>query len=114
MRDIASTIRETRFSSVRLTQGYDMDEVDGFLDMLAATADAGQDLTPMIDTARFTTTSLRAGYDISDVDGFLASLVRQDPEAPEAEAASAPVPRAADDGVVQQVPGLFARLFGRH
>lgn len=118
MDDVCSIILGARFTTVRLRAGYDQDAVDTFLDTLAAAAAEEQDLAPLIQDARFPTTSLREGYDIAEVDAFLSSLVRPVAATPgaaarEPDVSVAPVPRSADDGVVQEVPGLFRRLFGR-
>jgi len=69
-------IHTVQFKTVRLTPGYDEDEVDSFLDRAAlALADPPEGPQRMravdIRNTRFTTTRLREGYDMDEVDSFL-------------------------------------------
>jgi DivIVA domain-containing protein len=72
----AQEVRDIRFATVRLTEGYDEDEVDAFLDRvllaLVEPADGPQRLTAEeVHEVLFTTTRLREGYDMAQVDEFL-------------------------------------------
>ena len=104
-------ITNVRFTPVRLREGYDMGEVDQFLDELAAASDRGEPLRPMVDRARFTPVRLREGYDMGDVDAFLEQMASAPAGAPTA-APDAPV-SATPAGVIQEQRGLLSRLFGR-
>jgi DivIVA domain-containing protein len=69
-------IHTVQFKTVRLTPGYDEDEVDSFLDRAAlALADPPEGPQRMravdIRNTRFTTTRLREGYDMDEVDSLL-------------------------------------------
>lgn len=133
MSDLAATIRAVRFTPVRLRQGYAQGDVDGFLDQLAAAAEAGRALKPLVDAARFTTTSMKEGYDMGEVDDFLdravagsaadgAGTTTAPPTttAPTAPATSVAGTAGVDgtDGepqptAVQEQRGLLSRLFKR-
>jgi DivIVA domain-containing protein len=72
----ARDIHNVQFKTVRLTPGYDEDEVDSFLDRVAlALADPAEGPQRMqaadIRNTLFTTTRLREGYDMDEVDSFL-------------------------------------------
>lgn len=78
---LADDIDAIRFSPVRLTQGYDMDEVDRFLEEVRG-AVSGPDaaaraleLLPRVRSVRFTPVRVSEGYDMDDVDGFLDTVV---------------------------------------
>jgi len=64
----------TRFSTTRLRPGYDMEQVDAFLDAVRDTL-LGVRQPPLtadeIRDKRFATTRLRPGYDEQEVDAFL-------------------------------------------
>lgn len=69
-------VRDVRFKTVRLTEGYDEDEVDAFLDRvllaLVEPADGPQRLSAdEVRNSLFSTTRLREGYDMVEVDSFL-------------------------------------------
>jgi DivIVA domain-containing protein len=69
-------VRDIRFKTVRLTEGYDEDEVDAFLDRvlvaLVEPVEGPQRLSPDdVRNSLFATTRLREGYDMEDVDAFL-------------------------------------------
>lgn len=69
-------VRGIRFKTVRLTEGYDEDEVDAFLDRvvlaLLEPVEGPQRLSADdVRNSLFTTTRLREGYDMEDVDAFL-------------------------------------------
>ncbi len=58
----------------RVRRGYDVAEVDDFLDALAAAIGSGGEV-PRIEDVRFSPT--RGGYDERQVDDFLADLAQQ-------------------------------------
>ena len=66
-----------RFSTTRLRPGYDMEEVDGFLDAVGDTF-LGVRQPPLtaeeIRAKQFATTRLRPGYDEEEVDAFLEDV----------------------------------------
>ncbi|GEM_PF-6433993 len=78
---LADDIDAIRFSPVRLTQGYDMDEVDGFLAKVrdaASGPDAGDRagaMLPRVRSVRFTPVRVTEGYDMDEVDRFLDTVV---------------------------------------
>ena len=82
-----------------------MGEVDYLLDRLEAAVSKGQPLTPIIEATTLSEVRLREGYEIAEVDAFLATLRDRDAD---------PAPAlAAEQSVVTEQRGLFARLFGR-
>ena len=93
------------FSTVRMREGYDIGEVDEFLDQARAALAADPPLmTPLgVETRRFHPVRLRTGHDMGEVDAYLDRLAealrsRQDPEAAGRETPrrpQAPVPWAA-------------------
>ncbi len=89
------TIDAARFTTVRLREGYDMQEVDEFLDIAKRnlqlryeaqdrlhaggsfrSLDVGL-LSKHIENVEFTTVRLREGYDMQEVDEFLDALDEQ-------------------------------------
>jgi DivIVA domain-containing protein len=69
-------VRNVLFKTVRLSDGYDEDEVDAFLDKVIAAmrepmALDRRMLPDEVRRSEFTTTRLREGYDIDEVDTFL-------------------------------------------
>jgi DivIVA domain-containing protein len=71
---LAEWAEATKFSTVRLLRGYDIDQVDAFLDAIrdAFLGIREPSLTPdEIRNMRFSTTRLRPGYDEEEVDAFL-------------------------------------------
>ncbi len=70
-------IEHSRFSTTRLSPGYDEEEVDDFLDkVIAVLSQGGQPDQGELRAARFTTTRLRPGYVVQDVDCFLQEIAR--------------------------------------
>lgn len=90
-------VGRVRFNPVRLHEGYDMAEVDQFLDTVVEAAEHDEPIGPLIDRARFTHVRVREGYDISEVDAFLQQL-KGAPVAPD------------HPDLVQEHPGLIERL----
>ncbi|GAA1695488.1 hypothetical protein GCM10009745_46590 [Kribbella yunnanensis] len=70
----------SNFTRVRWREGYDIDEVDAFLERLAATVEGRYVDTPVtaadIRNISFTPTRLREGYAIDEVDTFLDQAER--------------------------------------
>ena len=134
--DLVREIDRIVFTPVRLREGYDMGEVDRFLDALQAEVAAGRPIRHRVDGARFTPVRLREGYDMGAVDHFLAWLVATMEErlgdervptddagaAPQAApphmspppAAAAPTVAAQTSSVIEEHPGLWARVFRRN
>ena len=60
---------------VRFKEGYDMGEVDAFLDRLFATVEGRPDGRPVtvdeVKAVLFTPVRMREGYEVEDVDEFL-------------------------------------------
>ncbi|WP_274380462.1 DivIVA domain-containing protein [Nocardioides cavernaquae] len=78
-------VDNVRFTPVRLRTGYDMGDVDAYLDQVkahlealdAAVAGTGRAPGPL-KRAAFAPVRLREGYDIGEVDGFLAQVDAED------------------------------------
>lgn len=75
----ADEVHEVRFTTVRLSEGYDENEVDAFLDQVAlalSVREAGTQRMTVEDVrnAQFATTRLREGYDMDEVDNFLDQI----------------------------------------
>jgi len=119
MSALGDAIRAARFSPVRLRDGYDMREVDDFLDRLSDAADLGQPLTPLMAEARFSVVRLREAYDIGAVDDFLEGIGRPaDAAAPADRPPDRSTPRVVEPelprpSVIEERRGPFSRLFGR-
>jgi DivIVA domain-containing protein len=64
-----------RFTPVRLREGYDVEEVDVFVDRVMATVNGQPVERPVtareIRNAQFSPVRLREGYDVFEVDQFL-------------------------------------------
>ncbi|KFI91666.1 hypothetical protein BISA_0953 [Bifidobacterium saguini DSM 23967] len=68
-------IETKTFQTVRFKEGYDVDEVDVFLDQVVARAKAGNPMTPAeIAAQTFQTVRFKEGYDTGEVDEFLTEL----------------------------------------
>ncbi|MGH3346390.1 MAG: DivIVA domain-containing protein [Nocardioides sp.] len=112
--DLIGLIENVRFTPVRAMEGYDMGEVDQFLDKLVGALTAGGPVVAMIDGVDFTTTRWREGYDVGDVDRLLQRVREESgggpvvPPSPTAEDSRSPRP-----DVVSEQSGLLSRLFGR-
>lgn len=63
------------FTRVRWREGYDIDEVNAFVERLAATVEGRYVAAPVtaadIRNASFTPVRFREGYDVAEVDLFL-------------------------------------------
>jgi DivIVA domain-containing protein len=70
-------IKTVRFSTTRLSPGYDEEEVDAFLDKLvAALSQDGQLDRSELREVRFSTTRMRPGYGMPDVNAFLEEVAQ--------------------------------------
>lgn len=74
---LTGLIREARFKPVRFATGYDMREVDDFLDRLVEALSTGRPVRPLIAAAVFGSTRMREGYSQADVDALLAEVARR-------------------------------------
>lgn len=74
MSDAAEAIQAKRFSATRFREGYDVDDVDDFLDRAVQAVRRGDDLTSVVDDVRFRTVKFSEGYDMQEVDDFLDEL----------------------------------------
>jgi DivIVA domain-containing protein len=63
----------TRFTVVRLREGYDIDEVDAFVDRVASGGATSTEAQRM----RFTPVRLRQGYDMGQVDEYLDGIAAE-------------------------------------
>ena len=90
-----NVIDAVQFTTTRVREGYDMQEVDEFLDIARRNLQlrldartrlmAGDTMTSLgvglrsdhIDTVEFTTVRLREGYDMQEVDEFLSALIEE-------------------------------------
>lgn len=129
---LTQLIGSSRFARTR-GEGYDEQQVDDFLDELAAalsSEEAAEDITARIAGATFTPTRLRAGYALEDVDALLDEVTTGLGGTPSPAATS---PTSATDGtgaragsvsvsgtvasqpsaLIAPPKGLLARLFGR-
>ncbi|MFC7503159.1 DivIVA domain-containing protein [Nocardioides sp. CPCC 206347] len=107
--DIALRVAEVRFTPVRLREGYDMGEVDAFLDRIVAVANDPAAIAALVSGARFTPVRLREGYHMGQVDAFVRGLVGGEPRIP----APAPAPaRPPHDGGITETRSWRSRLFG--
>ncbi|WP_053202373.1 DivIVA domain-containing protein [Jiangella muralis] len=84
-----------RFTVVRLAEGYDIGEVDAFLDRVRGTL--GATLTAdEVRQVQFTTVRLRAGYDMRAVDEYLDEVAAEAGRAAPAVGTPAAEPTTAD------------------
>lgn len=127
--ELAQDIRSVRFTPVRLREGYDMGEVDQFLDELELLVREGRPASHVVAAKRFTPVRLREGYDMAGVDDFIDRVGREadalaagdrpddgiptTTEVPVPAPVSTPPAATADPGVISEQRGVFARLFGR-
>lgn len=96
------TLAQPRFATTKLTEGYDVGEVDDLVDrVLAALAQEGPVMTAeQVLDVRFTPVRLREGYAMGDVDDWLDQAV----VALRAQASGAPPEVAAADTGAAYVP----------
>lgn len=74
---VVALVDEARFRATRLGVGYDMGQVDDFLERVTRASAAGGDVDSLLVAARFEQTGfLTQGYDAEDVDDFLEGLRR--------------------------------------
>lgn len=117
---LAAEVENCRFTPVRLREGYDMGEVDDFLDELCRRLRAGEAVAAFVAGARFTPVRMREGYDMGDVDRLLERVVASAPDATSTSSAPAsptePAPAATPQewtNPVSEVTSPLARLFRR-
>lgn len=116
---VSEEISRVRFTPVRFSEGYDMDEVDRFLDRTAAAADAATDAQAMqevceaVAAVRFTPVRMSEGYDMDEVDLFLDGPLTEllAEHAEDVEASAGPVP-CAEIAAMLTAPGLTAVRLG--
>ncbi|SDD02642.1 DivIVA domain-containing protein [Nocardioides lianchengensis] len=72
--DLAQQISNHRFTP-RRREGYDMQEVDRFLDAVVAAVEVGLPVGDLVGRARFTPVRVREGYAMAEVDDFLRWIV---------------------------------------
>jgi len=114
---LLAEIEQSRFRPTRLREGYDMGEVDAFLDDLCTLLRSGEPIAGLIGEVRFTPVRLREGYDMDDVDSLLqhvASSVGSVPTGETSPAAEEPAP--VDTGwrnPISEVRSPLSRLFQR-
>ncbi|WP_158602793.1 DivIVA domain-containing protein [Jiangella rhizosphaerae] len=96
-----------RFPVVRLAEGYDIDEVDAFVDRIRDTL--GTTLTDdEVRNVQFTTVRLRAGYDMRAVDEYLDDVVARLSVAPKPPAPG-PAPADVEPGATRWQESLTER-----
>lgn len=103
--DAVGMIKRVRFTPVRIHEGYEMDDVDRFLDQLQAEAGRGGDLAALVRSATFGRVRLREGYDIGEVDDFLREVSGITVESP-----ATPAPPVAPDSTAWAIRGLVERV----
>ncbi|WP_289851481.1 DivIVA domain-containing protein [Actinoallomurus purpureus] len=70
-------VRNVRFVTTRLSEGYAEREVDAFLDRMIVELRGRRARSADVRAARFATTRIRPGYAQPDVDGFLDHLAAE-------------------------------------
>ena len=74
---LATELTSARFGSTQFRQGYDMADVDRFVDEVVAalhSREPAEGLAARVRAVRFSTTSWQRGYDMADVDDLLESV----------------------------------------
>jgi DivIVA domain-containing protein len=74
-------LRKAHFEVTRGRRGYQIAEVNAFLNRLVELVEAGQPLARAVRKQRFTIVRLEHGYDPGQVDDFLEAAVDVDPHA---------------------------------
>lgn len=75
-RVLAQLVEDATFGVVRFAAGYEISEVDRFLDEVVSTALSGADVRNLLVEVTFTPTRWRSGYAMEQVDDFLDELQR--------------------------------------
>lgn len=129
----AELVDAARFDPVRGTDGYDMSQVDPFLDDIIGLISMGYPIEDPVVTVRFRPTRFREGYNAGQVDDLLDTLVALvsagvSPEAVQPPSGDGAIPTsrtAARAGgtlpeggsglpsVIEEKRGLLSRLFSR-
>ena len=74
--DLIERIKNAQFRTTRFSPGFDEEEVDRFLDRLAAILrESGLPSSDEVRNVQFATRRLRPSYVMGDVDGFLREIV---------------------------------------
>jgi DivIVA domain-containing protein len=123
--ELVHRIESMRFTTVRFREGYDMGEVDRFLERTVEAIRQSQPVLGMVNDVRITPVRLRVGYDMVEVDEFLDLITETadrltgagapaaaDPVEPRQESpdrVSSPYP-----SVISEEPGLFGKVFRRN
>src|SRR5690242_16408322 len=74
---LATELTSARCGSTQFRQGYDMADVDRFVDEVVAalhSREPAEGLAARVRAVRFSTTSWQRGYDMADVDDLLESV----------------------------------------
>lgn len=74
---LVGMVRNVRFGTARLTEGYAEDDVDAFLDRVIVALRSRRARASDVRGARFRVTHLRRGYRQPDVDAFLVHLAAE-------------------------------------
>lgn len=75
--ELANSVNDSRFTITKFSTGYDLDDVDDFLDRIAAQLTAGSTLDELLATisqVTFRETRWRDGYRSDQVDSFIDQL----------------------------------------
>jgi DivIVA domain-containing protein len=78
---LVSYLRQAHFEGTRGRRGYQISEVNAFLERLAEAVQEGESLKHLVRRQRFTQVRLEHGYDMHQVDHFLTAVVDLDPHA---------------------------------
>jgi len=111
-------VTQPRFRPVRFGEGYDMQEVDDFIDRIehALHTGDGSVTADQILQQRFTQTRFSEGYAMDDVDRYLDRVALPQLQAGSAGPAPSGPATARDlpdaDRPAERRPGLLRRLFG--
>jgi DivIVA domain-containing protein len=115
--DLIALLRYARFRTTGLRVGYDVEEVDDFIDQLSAALARGEHVAGLVERTRFTTVK-RKGYEMSEVDALLDRIAGR-PTGRALKNTLDPIaePREATSGqsseIVQEQVGFLGRLRGR-
>jgi DivIVA domain-containing protein len=75
--DLACEVSGVRLTPVRLREGYDMGQVDDFLDRLEVAVAGDGSVRPLVDSAVFTPVRFREGYDMTEVDLLIDRIANE-------------------------------------
>jgi DivIVA domain-containing protein len=114
--ELVQQIRYSQFRTTGLRAGYDVNEIDAFLDRLITDLERDHDVSGLVEAARFSPVK-RRGYEMTQVDDLLDRIagrptgraLKNTLDAPEARDTRAEDPPE----VVQEQVGFLGKLFGR-